>query len=302
MAVSFHTLDGIHLAGSAGGSLCIIPYITLLGYPIILSIFVPILKCRCHFPGLHLIKTMPWGFHGSADISPGREGVKSGCSIPKSRFRDISAPLTKAELINPDKMWTGRCQSPAWRTMGSESSWDERQVQGWGISGRTFAKNYKWHCQESNHLISVFTRKHLEAEMDMIILDIKDLPVATPNLNLIFTSIKRKSNSLNMNCLFSISLNLIWFCPWTVALCFGDQSYALFLPWSRSVSEWTGYWVGCRRWLPHMTLYRIWLQESQQWLMRDMPLGRCYRPLGSSESPGDSGNLFKSIWACKSWW
>lgn len=66
--------------------------------------------------------------------------------------------------------------------------------------------------------------------MDMIIRDIKDLPAVTPNLKLIFTSIRQKPNSLNMSCLFSISLNLIWFCPWTVALCFGDQSYALFPP------------------------------------------------------------------------
>lgn len=42
-----------------------------------------------------------------------------------------------------------------------------------------FVKNRKWHYQEPNHLIFLFTSKHLDAEMEMLILDIKDLPAGT---------------------------------------------------------------------------------------------------------------------------
>lgn len=111
MATSFHTLDGIHLASrgfhenlQAALGAGFVSYHTLLGYPIVLSSFALLFSVDFIFPVCILIKTMPWGFHGSADISPGREGVKSGRSTPKSRFRDVSAPLMKAELINPDKM------------------------------------------------------------------------------------------------------------------------------------------------------------------------------------------------------
>lgn len=133
MAAPFHTLDCIHLALTRVSwklwrqhwELAL--YHTVHYSPRLLDCLVyvcPVLQCWCHFPGLHLIKTMPRGFHGSADIGLGREGVKSGCSIPKSRFRDISAPLMITELINPDKMWPGRCQAPAWRNTDSESSRD----------------------------------------------------------------------------------------------------------------------------------------------------------------------------------
>lgn len=124
MATSFHTLDCIHLAFTRlswklwrqhweFALYHTIHYSPRLLYCLVY--FCPVLQCWCHFPSLHLIKTMPWGFHGSADISLGREGVKSGHSTPKSRFRDISAPLMKTELINPDKMWPDRCQDPVWR-------------------------------------------------------------------------------------------------------------------------------------------------------------------------------------------
>lgn len=44
---------------------------------------------------------------------------------------------------------------------------------------KNFVKNHKWHYQEPNHLTFLFISKHLDAEMKMLILDIKDLPAGT---------------------------------------------------------------------------------------------------------------------------
>lgn len=59
--------------------------------------------------------------------------------------------------------------------------------RGWTLDSGTvvrlqlkdFIKNHKWYNQKLNHLIFLFTSKHPDAEKEMLILNIKDLPAGT---------------------------------------------------------------------------------------------------------------------------
>lgn len=91
----------------------------------------------------------------------------------------LSAGLMSAKLVNPDNMGTG--SMPVFSR--KEHGFSEQGMLGSGTVVRAqlkgFVKNHKWHYQELNHLMFLFTSKHLDAEMEMLILDIKDLPDGT---------------------------------------------------------------------------------------------------------------------------
>jgi hypothetical protein len=91
----------------------------------------------------------------------------------------LSASLMKAKLVDPDNTGTGSMSVSSRKEHGLS----EQGMLGSGTAVRPrlkdFVKNHKWHYQEPNQLKFLFTSKHLDAEMEKLIPDIKALPAGT---------------------------------------------------------------------------------------------------------------------------